>query len=100
MVRLCVRRHALDGSEEPVQKTTRARDAAVPEIAALLVRTKEHQVGAKRVGTPLLDVRVGVHNVALRLRHLRAFADDVTVRPELYERLLEVEDLRIVENHP
>src|SRR5439155_7359124 len=47
----------------------------------------------------MLDVLVGVNDVALSLRHFRAFADDVTVRAKAREGLLEIELPRVVQNH-
>src|SRR5205823_3249921 len=99
VIRRAFARHRLHRCEETVKETSRAGDARIPEIAALLVRTEEHEIGAKSIGAPGLDVFVGIDDVALRLRHLRAFTDDVTVRAEAGERLLEVEDSRIAQRH-
>src|SRR6266480_7923016 len=89
--RLAIDRHALHRCEEAVEESTRARNALIAEVTTLLVGTEEHEVGAEGIGAPVLDVLVGIHDVALRLRHFRAFADDMPVRAKARERLLELE---------
>jgi hypothetical protein len=80
-----------DRVPQPAEEAERALQPLVAEVAALLVRAQEHQVGAERVGAPLLDVAVRDHDVAAALRHLRAFLDEQAVLAERAERLLEVD---------
>ena len=71
----------------------------VAEIAALLERAQEHQVHPEGVGAPAGDVLVGDDDVAARLGHLGAVLHDQAVRPELPERLVEVDVPQLVQHH-
>ena len=82
-----------------VQEPPNARDARIPEIATLLVGAEEHQVHAEGVGSPAVDVGIRVHDVAARLRHLRAVPDDHAVGAEAPERLLERHQSDVVQGH-
>ena len=84
---------------QPVEEPLHAADPRIAEVAPFLERAEEHQVGTERIRAPLLDVLVGVHDVALRLGHLRAVTDDQSVGAELRERLLELEQSLVVEYH-
>src|SRR5207302_7301851 len=90
-----VRRARAPGLEharpESVEKSPNAGDALVLKIAALLIWSEEHEVGAKRVRAPPFDVLVRNHHVAAALRHLRPVTNDRAVRAELRERLLELD---------
>ena len=99
LVRRAGRRRIAHGGPEAVEEAPHAADPRVAEVAPLLEGAEEHQVGAEGVGTPLLEVLVGVHHIPLRLRHLGALADDQSVRAEPRERLLEVEQAHVVQHH-
>src|SRR5687767_11327080 len=88
-----------DRRPQAVQKAPDAGDAGVAEIAALLEWTEEHEVGTKRVRSPLANVLVRHHDVAAALRHLRTLAHDHSVRTEPLEGLLEVDVTQLLQNH-
>ena len=82
-----------------LQKSPNPDDAFVAEVAALLKRPQEHEVHAERVGAPLLDVGIGYHDVAARLRHLGAVLHDQTVRAKFRIRRIEVQQPEIGQDH-
>ena len=98
-VRRTVGRAFVHRAPDAIQEAAHAGDAAVAVIAAFLVGAEEHEVRAKAVGAPAVDEVVRVHHVALRLRHLRAVANDHAVGSEARERLLEVEQARVLQRH-
>ena len=87
------------GTPDALEETAHAGDAAVAIVAALFIRAEEHQIGAETVSAPAFDELIGVHDIAPRLRHLGAFADDHPVCAEAREWLLEVEMSRVVQRH-
>ena len=87
------------GTPDAIEEAAHAGDAAVAIVAAFLILAEEHEVGAQRISAPALDQLVGVDDVAFRLRHLGAFANDHAMGTEARERLLEVEEAAVVEHH-
>jgi hypothetical protein len=68
--------HMLVGQlPQPLQEAVRALDAGVRPFQALLRRRGEHHEQARGVGAVLVDQRLRVDAVVLRLRHLLGAAD-------------------------
>src|SRR2546427_106777 len=82
-----------------VEEPTDPHDSRLPEVPPFLERSQEHQVHAERVRAPLPNVGVGDHHVTPRLGHLRAVLHDEPVRPELGERLFEVDVPELPQHH-
>ncbi len=87
------------GVEGAVQETVRPHDRLAAKVAALVVGPEKHQVGAERVRAKALDVLVGDHHVAARLRHLRSVADQQAVLAEPVVRFFEREVPEVVQHH-
>ena len=84
---------------DALQESAHTGDATVAVVSTFFVGTEEHEIGAEAVSTPALDQFIGVDDIALRLGHLGAFADDHSVRAEARERFLEVEVAAVVQRH-
>ena len=99
-VRGAIRRAGLvHGTPDLVEESADAGDALIPEIPTLLVRAEEHEIHPERVGAPALDVLVGSHYVATRLRHLGAVPHYGAVCAEPSIGLLERKPPQVVQGH-
>ena len=72
----------MDKTPDAVQEARGALDAAVVPVEVLLRRGREEREEARGVGPVATDEVVGVHHVALGLRHLGPVLDDHALREE------------------
>ena len=87
-----------------LQKTVHAFDSVISPFGIQFRRPHEELIHAQRVAAEVADKIIRVDNIPLRLRHLfglPAFADigDHPLVKQALERLIKVDDPRIVQKH-
>ena len=81
---------------QPAQEADDPLDAGLRPLHVLVGGAQEEDVEANRVGAVLRDEVVGPHDVALRLRHLRAARLHPALVEQARERLAEAEHPEVV----
>ena len=81
-----------------MKKTIAALNAFVAPVQVLLRRGGEQAEKAGRVRAEAVDEIVGVHDVALRLAHLRAVLYHHALGEEVFERLPGAHESKLVED--
>ena len=92
-------RHCWATRQTPGQPAVAAVEAGVAPLDFLLGRGDEHHVEPQRVGADLLQHRVGIDDVALRLRHHVAVLQHHPLGEQVRERLAVVDHPEVAE-HP
>ncbi len=85
---------APDAAEEAIG----ALDALVAPLEVAVDRRREEDEEARGVGAVLRDDLLRRDDVALRLRHLRAVLEDHALREQVRERLVEIDEPRVVQH--
>ncbi len=89
---------SLDKSPHPIQKPARAFDAVVVPVEVLLRRRREQREEPGGVGAEGPDEVVGIHDVALGLRHLGPVLDDHPLAQQGPERLVDLGEAEVAEH--
>ena len=88
----------LDEPPDAVEEARRPFHAVVVPVEVLLGRRREEREEPRGVGPEAPDEVVGVHHVALRLRHLGAVLDDHPLREQGRERLVDLDEAEVAQH--